>query len=287
MLCKDVIKIIEKNYPPRCALSWDNVGLLAGRDDKEVSKIYVALDATDEVVDQAIAAGADMLVTHHPLIFSGMKRVNNQNFIGRRLIKLIQHDISYYAMHTNYDVKGMADLAADYLKLENCQVLDVTGENESGEPEGIGRVGEIPLLTHEEEESENSAETKSSVSYKKEQENGILLADYCEEVKKAFGLSTVKVFGDLNQNIHRVAICPGSGKSDIDQAIAAGADVYVTGDIGHHEGIDAVARGLNIIDAGHYGVEHIFIGDMGKYLRENVSGVEVVEAPVIHPFEVI
>lgn len=117
MLCKDIIKIIEQDYSPRYALSWDNVGLLAGRDDKEVAKIYVALDATDEVVDEAILAGADMLVTHHPLIFSGMKQVNNQNFIGRRLVKLIQHDISYYAMHTNYDVKGMADLAADYLNL--------------------------------------------------------------------------------------------------------------------------------------------------------------------------
>lgn len=219
MLCKDIIKIIEQDYSPRYALSWDNVGLLAGRDDKEVAKIYVALDATDEVVDEAILAGADMLVTHHPLIFSGMKQVNNQNFIGRRLVKLIQHDISYYAMHTNYDVKGMADLAADYLKLENCQILDVTGENESGEPEGIGRVGEIP-----------------SASDNDEQRNEISLADYCEEVKKAFALDTVKVFGDLKQKVHRVAICPGSGKSDIDQAIAAGADVYVTGDIGHHEG---------------------------------------------------
>ena len=270
MLCKDIIKIIEQDYSPRYALSWDNVGLLSGRDDKEVAKIYVALDATDEVVDEAILAGADMLVTHHPLIFSGMKQVNNQNFIGRRLVKLIQHDISYYAMHTNYDVKGMADLAADYLKLENCQILDVTGENESGEPEGIGRVGEIPFASNNDE-----------------QRNEISLADYCEEVKKAFALDTVKVFGDLKQNIHRVAICPGSGKSDIDQAIAAGADVYVTGDIGHHEGIDAQARGLNIIDAGHYGVEHIFIGDMGNYLRAHILGVEVIEAPVSHPFTVI
>ena len=97
MQCKDIIKIIEQDYSPRYALSWDNVGLLAGRDDKEVANIYVALDATDEVVDEAILAGADMLVTHHPLIFSGMKQVNNQNFIGRRLVKLIQHDISYYA----------------------------------------------------------------------------------------------------------------------------------------------------------------------------------------------
>ena len=76
MLCKDIIKIIEQDYSPRYALSWDNVGLLAGRDDKEVANIYVALDATDEVVDEAILAGADMLVTHHPLIFSGMKQVS-------------------------------------------------------------------------------------------------------------------------------------------------------------------------------------------------------------------
>ena len=213
-----------------------------------------------------------MLLTHHPLIFKAIKKVNDQNFITRRLVKLIQADISYYAMHTNFDAAPgcMADLAADYLKLENCQILDVTGENESGEPEGIGRVGEIP-----------------SASDNDEQRNEISLADYCEEVKKAFALDTVKVFGNLKQNVHRVAICPGSGKSDIDQAIAAGADVYVTGDIGHHEGIDALARGLNIIDAGHYGVEHIFIGDMGNYLRAHLLGVEVIEAPVSHPFTVI
>lgn len=264
MLCKEIIDIIEKDYSPNYALPWDNVGLLAGRDDKEVSKIYVALDATDEVVDQAVAAGADMLVTHHPLIFSGMKRVNNRDFIGRRLLKLIQHDISYYAMHTNYDVMGMADLAAGYLNLENCQILDITGENESGEPEGIGRIGEAAYDT-----------------------KGMLLKDYCEKVKKAFSLDTVKVFGDLNQEIHRVAICPGSGKSDIDQAIAKGADVYVTGDIGHHEGIDAVARGLNIIDAGHYGVEHIFVGDIGRYFRKKLLKTEVIEAPLSHPFTVV
>lgn len=90
--------------------------------------------------------------------------------------------------------------------------------------------------------------------------------------RNAFALDTVKVFGDLKQNVHRVAICPGSGKSDIDQAIAAGADVYVTGDIGHHEGIDALARGLNIIDAGHYGVEHIFIWRYGELFTSTPFG---------------
>ena len=101
MLCRDIINVIENTYPKQAALEWDNVGLLVGRTEKEVEKIYVALDATDEVIDAAIASGADMLVTHHPLIFSPMKKITDEHFIGNRVVKLLQHDISYYAMHTN------------------------------------------------------------------------------------------------------------------------------------------------------------------------------------------
>ena len=108
MLCREVTDIIEQRFPKEYALDWDNVGLLAGRDDKEVRCIYIALDASDEVIHAAARQGADMLVTHHPLIFSGMKRITNQDFIGRRILGLIRRDISYYAMHTNYDVLGMA-----------------------------------------------------------------------------------------------------------------------------------------------------------------------------------
>ena len=103
MKCSEVIEILGKLAPESCACDWDNPGLLAGRSDKEVKKIYIALDATDQVVDAAIKAGADMLLTHHPLIFKAIKKVNDQNFITRRLVKLIQADISYYAMHTNFD----------------------------------------------------------------------------------------------------------------------------------------------------------------------------------------
>ena len=104
MLCRDVMNVIEKEYPLNYALSWDNVGLLVGRDDKEVKKIYIALDATDEVIDEAVKNGADMLITHHPMIFSPIKKIHNLDFVGGRILKLIQNDISYYAMHTNYDV---------------------------------------------------------------------------------------------------------------------------------------------------------------------------------------
>ena len=110
MLCKEIIQVIEATYPKEAALDFDNVGLLAGRSEKEVNRVYVALDATDAVIDRAVKEGAHMLITHHPMIFSPLKKVTDEDFVGSRIVKLIQNDISYYAMHTNYDVLGMAEL---------------------------------------------------------------------------------------------------------------------------------------------------------------------------------
>ncbi len=139
----EIIKSIEKKYPVSFAESWDNSGFLVGDADWEVKKIFLALDVTDETLEMAVKAGADMMITHHPLIFSGMKQVTAGNFIGRRLIKLIENHICYYAMHTNFDVLGMADLSADLLNLKDRQVLEVTWQEE-GRSEGIGRVGKLP-----------------------------------------------------------------------------------------------------------------------------------------------
>ena len=128
MLCTEIIQVIEASYPKEAALDFDNVGLLAGRLEKEVSKVYLALDATEEVIDKAIALGTDMLITHHPLIFSPMKRVTDEDFIGRRVVKLLQNDISYYAMHTNYDVLGMAELSGQILGLTKTGLRIACGE---------------------------------------------------------------------------------------------------------------------------------------------------------------
>lgn len=268
MLCREIMNRIEKFYPGDFALEWDNVGLLAGRDDKEVKTVYVALDATDEVVDEAVSMKADMLITHHPLIFGGRKKITNEDFIGNRLIKLIQNDISYYAMHTNYDVMGMAELSGEILHMKNAEVLEVTGHSKpsgeseaSGLPEGIGRIADL--------------------------EQEITLQQCADEVKKAFSLESVKVFGDLRSKIGRIAVCPGSGKSVIGTALKKKADVLITGDIGHHEGIDAVAQGLSIIDAGHYGIEHIFVKDMKRFLTEQLAEIRVEGEPIRHPFIVI
>lgn len=260
MICSDIIQKIEERYPTRYALEWDNVGLLAGRMDKEIKKIYIALDATDEVIDEAVTWGADMLLTHHPMIFKPVKRVTDQDFIGRRLMKMIQNDLSYYAMHTNYDVKGMAALVAEYLDMEGAEVLDVTSV-ENGIEEGIGRVGSLKCE--------------------------MTLAQCCGFVKEKLMLPNVKVFGNLETKVKRIAVSPGSGKSAISDALAKQADVLVTGDVDHHEGIDAVAQGLTVIDAGHYGTEYIYVEDMHKFCQVHFPQIEIKTAPVKHPFQVL
>lgn len=263
MLCRDIIDIIEKDYPLSCAMDWDNPGLLVGSPEKEVKRIYIALDAVDEVIEAAAEAHADMLVTHHPLIFSGMRRVRSDEFIGRRVIRLIQEDIAYYAMHTNYDVMGMAELSGQVMGFEKGRVLEVTCPESpvDGKPEGIGRIADL----------------KEPIS----------LAECCEQVKERFGLSYVKVFGDLGAAVKRAAISPGAGKSMVGAALRAQADVLITGDIDHHTGIDAAAQGLAIIDGGHYGIEQIFVGDMAGFFRDRIPEIAVVEAPVCHPFQII
>lgn len=260
MECKKVIELLEKQSPKSYACDWDNVGLLVGREDKEIQKIYIALDATDEAIEEAIANGADMLLTHHPMIFKGMKRVTQEDFIGRRIIRLIQNDMAYYAMHTNFDVMGMADLAADYLGISDTRVLEITSVSETGE-EGIGRYG----------------------SLKKE----MTVRECCEDIKQAFSLENVKVFGNLERKVKTAAISPGSGRSVISNALQAGVDVLITGDIDHHEGIDAVAQKLTVIDAGHYGVEHIFIPYMEQYLKREAKELEIAVQPLTFPFQII
>lgn len=259
MLCKEIMQVIEAAYPKSAAQDYDNVGLQAGRAEKEVTRVYLALDATDQVIEAAKAAGAEMLITHHPLIFSPLKKVTDEDFVSRRIVKLIQADISYYAMHTNYDVLGMAELSGNVLGLKETEVLDITSGTEE-KPEGIGRVGSLP--------------------------DTMTLKECCVYVKERLKLGSVKVFGDMESEVGRLAVSPGSGKSAVRPAIEKGADVLVTGDIGHHEGLDAVEQGLSIIDAGHYGTEYIFIEDMRRFLEEKLPCLEVITAPVVHPFQV-
>lgn len=257
MICSDIISIIECTYPTESALEWDNVGLQVGRHSKNISAIYIALDLTDQVIDDAISEGADMIITHHPLIFSPIKNVTDADLIGKRLVRLLQNDICYYAMHTNYDALGMAELASKKLGLCNTSVL----EEIAFEGEGIGRVGNL----------------------KKE----LSLVDCCKLVKTAFGIPDVKLYGDRNQMVQRIAISPGAGKSMIRHALEKNAQVLIAGDFDHHSCLDAMDNGLSIIDAGHYGTEYMFVEDVASFIREKLIGIETVVAPIHFPFETI
>ncbi len=257
MICSDIISIIEHTYPREAALEWDNVGLLAGSLKKEVNTIYIAVDLTDVVIEDAIRVQADMIITHHPMIFSPIKRVTDEDLTGRRLLQLIQNDICYYAMHTNFDVLGMAALAEAKLGLLNAVPLEETGWEE----EGIGRIGNL--------------------------EKAISLTECCELVKAAFQIPDVKVFGDKETVVNRIAISPGSGKSMVEYALKKEAQVLIAGDFDHHTGIDALDQGLCIIDAGHYGTEYMFMEDVAVFIKEKLSDISTVIAPIHFPFETI
>ena len=194
-----------------------------------------------------------MLITHHPLIFTGLKNVTETDFVGRRVLKLAEDGISYFALHTNYDTDLMGDLAAERLMLRNCRAL-IRQQSFSEEDEdvfGMGRIGMLP--------------------------DAVSLRQLAEKVDASFNTRGTHVFGEEETAVQYVAILPGSGKSGIQEAIECGADVLVTGDIDHHAGLDAQAQGLAVIDAGHYGLEHIFIEDVAERLKEQFPEIRVVK----------
>lgn len=265
MKCRELLERLEVLAPGEYACEWDNPGFLAGRADKEIRKVMVALDATDEAVEQAIEEKADLLLTHHPLIFKALKRVNDQDFVSRRILRMIQADLCYVAMHTNFDSAPgcMADLAAERLGLLPEGPLEITGEKD-GMAFGIGKVGRL--------------------------EKAMTVKALAELVKERFGLPFVTVYGmeQIKGPVSRAAVSPGAGGSMIAHGLARRAEVLITGDIGHHSGIDAAAQGMAVIDAGHYGLEHIFMPFMKEYLEKLPgAGLLVVMEEKRMPVQVI
>lgn len=260
MILKDIIAQLQAAAPEELAQEWDNVGLLVGDDAQDIHGIYIALDADEAAIAEAKAAGAELLLTHHPLIFSPLKKINRDSFVSGRVVELLQSHMNCYAMHTNFDASHMGRLTAKRIGLRvEAPLADIVTKD--GIDYGIGVIGNYdePCTLHA----------------------------LGELVKERFDALSVKLFGEPKREVSRIAICPGSGKSTIGDAIRAGADVLVTGDIDHHSGIDAVAQGLCIVDAGHYGLEHIFIGCMEQFLRERLEGVEITAQAHREPFSVV
>lgn len=263
MKCKEIVAHLEELSPRRYACNWDNVGLLVGRKEKEVHKIMIALDASKEVVEAAVAEQVDMLVTHHPMIFSSLKQINEDDFIAEKVLTLAENGICYYAMHTNFDaVGGMAELAAGehFLSLEDTSPIEECEENGVG----MGRYGKLPKPMTAEQ--------------------------VCEYVKERFQIPFVMLYQskeNCDKVYERIAVMPGSGKSDKKLVVKNGYDLFLTGDFGHHDGLDAVDMGLTVIDATHYGLEHIFIAYISDYLKQKCTGVQIVEKDSGCPMKVV
>lgn len=360
MKARDLIKVLETLANPALQESWDNSGYLLGNDEKEVKTILIALDLTDEILEMAIQQNVDFIITHHPLLFKPIKNIVTSDFIGRRIIKCIQHGIGYYAMHTSFDVAVMGQLAAEQLELSQLSILDQTYEESCFKiavyvPEdyaervrdamtsaGAGHIGNYSHCTYnikgegtfwplkgttpflgavdklekvkeikietivpnslreiviKEMKSAHPYEEVAYDVYKIEEyihkagagrvgylPQQISLIDFCKNIKEVFGLEILRLYGDETRTVEKVAVLPGSGGNYINQALRAGAEVFLTGDISHHDGIDANARGLAVIDAGHYGLEKIFIGYLENYLKQQIPDIHIIKEEVRNPF---
>ena len=259
----DVIRRLDGMIPESIALAWDNSGFLIGHEDREASRVLVCVDVTDGAVKRAAEAGAQLIVAHHPLIFKGMKSMTDRDAAGRRVLSLIEQGIAVYAMHTDYDcaADGMGLRAAAAMGLSDIRFLADEFAYGEGEKGGLGAVGSLAEeLTGEE---------------------------FVALVKAAFAIPHAVVYGNLETKISRAGICPGSGKEYWRQAKAAGAQAYVTGDLSHHEGLDAAAEGLLVVDAGHYGVEKLFVADAAARLTDIAEGAFDVISYYEEPFTIL
>ncbi|GMQ62714.1 Nif3-like dinuclear metal center hexameric protein [Vallitalea maricola] len=241
--CIEIISKMKELAPPKLAESWDNVGLLVGDSNMRVEKILISLDATKDVVDEAISNEVDMILTHHPIIFKGVKHINTSTVIGRKLIKLIKNDICVYSAHTNLDSasEGLSVLLADKLKLNDSDILEPNNNFDVLDLCGTGRIGYLEEMTLEE------------------------LSHY---VKDKLNLERVRVIGNLDKRIKKVAVSPGSSMEFAETAYKNGADVYITGDIKYHDAMDYQEKGMALIDAGHFGTENIVLPMFEQYIKK-------------------
>jgi dinuclear metal center YbgI/SA1388 family protein len=239
MKAKEITSIIEEFAPLQFQERWDNSGYCIGSPEQEVHSALIGLDCTPELVDEAIRCGADMIITHHPLIFGGVAKINPETNLGYMIYKAIRHGIVVYSCHTNMDkvLDGVSGLMASRLALEDVAILD-KGDSD----EGLGVVGTLPSPMLDEE--------------------------FARVVKERFSLKCLRCSRPTGRVITRVALCGGAGKSLLSKAIAAGADAYITGDVSYHDFL--TEKGFFLMDIGHYEGEIDIVRKISDLLKEKI-----------------
>ena len=235
MKARQVADIIEGFAPLSLQENWDNAGFCIGSPDTEVKGVMVGFDCTPSLIEEAAANGCNMIVTHHPLIFRGVKKIDPDTFLGSAIVSAVKHDMVVYAAHTN------ADKAADGVSFIMAEKLGLTGIEPLGE-DGLGAVGILP----------EAMESKA----------------FIEKVKKTFNLPVVRCSRPLSKPVSRVAMCGGSGGSLIDEAEAKGADAYLCGDLSYHSFF--TDAGFMLLDVGHYESEIDIVEKLFGLLSEKI-----------------
>ena len=237
----EILTYLESLAPRFMKMDWDNVGLLCGSRSREVSKVLVALDPFEGVCKEAVDFGAQLIVTHHPLIFKALSSITDDTTIGRSIQMLCENRISAINAHTNLDCApgGVNDRLAASLGLDHISVMDPMGTDDDGREWGLLRKGTV-----------------------KEQS----LSDFLSTVKIALGCEGLR-YVDTGKPVCKVAVGGGACASEILDAVKAGCDTFVTSDVKYNQFWDAKDLGLNLIDAGHFHTEN----PVTAYLAEKIA----------------
>lgn len=236
----DILQFLETIAPRELKMDWDNVGLLCGSRHQEVTKVLVALDPFEAVCNEAIQTGAQLIVTHHPLIFTAPKSVTDETSVGRCIMQLCRHGISAVNAHTNLDCAegGVNDVLAETLNLQDIHVIG---------KENLLRAGNIQPQA---------------------------LPQFLAHVKTALGCEGLR-YVDGGKPVHKVAVGGGACAGELMDAVAAGCDTFVTADVKYNQFWDAHDLGINLIDAGHFQTENPVVAVLAEKLQAQFPEVQI------------
>lgn len=248
---KEVLSALERFAPLPLQESWDNAGLQVGLTETEVSGALLCLDVNEKIIDEAIRKGCNLIVSHHPLLFRGLKTISDLTDVQRTVRKAIRHDICVVSMHTNMDNarEGVNFRIARKMGLQNIAFF--ASKTVDGIEAGSGVVGELP--------SPMAADT------------------FILNVKKVFGVECAMCNELLRRPVSKVAICGGAGDFLTDEAVKAGADAFITGEMHYHRYF-GYEQQLQICVIGHYQSEQFTAEIFQEIIREACPGVKTVVA---------
>jgi dinuclear metal center YbgI/SA1388 family protein len=265
LVLADILPFLEKIAPPRLAEEWDNVGLQLGDPGRAVARVWVALDPSPEVIAAACRQQVGLLVTHHPLIFRPLKRIDTGTPLGAAIEAALRHRLAVYAMHTNLDAAaaGLNDMLAARLGVQRREPLEARADRSAA---GLGRIGVLRGRTR--------------------------LVELAAEVKRRLGLASVRVVGDGSRRVKRVALSTGSGGSLLPHFLASTAEVFITGELRYHDAREIEAAQRGAIDIGHFHSEHLMASGVALRLRRALqrhrAGIHVEACSIeADPFQMV